>query len=627
MNNRKLLYGINSPDDLRALRDEDIPELAAEIRAFLTSTVTKTGGHLASNLGVVELTLAIHRVFDSPRDHIIFDVGHQAYVHKILTGRRDEFCSLRRPGGLSGFTKRSESRHDPFGAGHSSTSLSAALGFASADLITGSGAYTVAVIGDGAYTGGMIHEALNNCKKNMRLIIILNENEMSISKNIGGFAKHMAQVRSNKSYYRVKDATRKTISHIPLIGKAAFAIARDTKQTIKNIMYDSNYFEELGLYYMGPVNGNDFFAVEDMLKIAKDLDRSVVIHVTTKKGKGYRPAEQSPDSFHSVKPAGSLPVSCGFSENAGDYLSEKAFNCKDICAITAAMTEGTGLSRFKSDHPSRFFDVGIAEEHAVTFAAGLAANGMRPYFAVYSSFMQRAYDNLIHDVSLQALPVTFLIDRAGLSNGDGPTHHGIYDVAFMSQVPDLKIIAPNSYSSLRRAIDLSYNSDSATAIRYSNCSENTAVSGRFIRESRPDSIGAKCDFDELSSPEIVIVTYGRIVEEAVKAEIALNSEGICCGIVLLEMIKPYETSYRDLDGFIPDSCKKIIYLEEGVKNGGASMILSQRMRNSVKYNNVDIVLLAIENTFESGEKGKTLQESCGISSGDIIRAARKRNNL
>ncbi len=619
--NNKLLESINSPDDLRALREDEIPELAAEIRSFLIAAVTRTGGHLASNLGVVELTLAIHRVFDSPRDHIIFDVGHQAYVHKLITGRRGEFMTLRSPGGLSGFTKRSESEHDPFGAGHSSTSLSAALGFASADLISGSGAYTIAVIGDGAYTGGMIHEALNNCRKNMRLIIILNENEMSISKNIGGFAKQIARVRSNKSYYRVKDATRNTISHIPLVGKAAFAFARDTKQAIKNIMYDSNYFEELGLYYMGPVNGNDFFAVEDMLRVAKDLDRSVVIHVTTRKGKGYRPAEQNPDSFHSIQPAGAESPAHGFSNMAGEYLADKAYRCRDLCAITAAMTRGTGLSSFKTKHPSRFFDVGIAEEHAATFAAGLAAAGMRPFFAVYSSFLQRAYDNVIHDIALQKLPVTLMIDRAGLSFGDGPTHHGIYDVAFLSQIPGVQLIAPSNKASLHRAVDYAYAAKRTTAIRYANCEEDQRIALNFTREARPGRLGSRCDYNEDQIPETVIVTYGRIVGEAIKAEEELRRRGLSCGIVAVEFIKPYALSANDIASLIPKNCKKIVFLEEGVRNGGAAMILSGMLRDRKEFAGVEMTVLAIDDTFVSGEKGKTLFESCGISSGDVVRAA------
>jgi len=620
MSKNKLLTSITSPADLKALPENEIPELATEIRQFLISNVTKTGGHLASNLGVVELTLAIHRVFDSPHDHIIFDVGHQSYVHKILTGRKSEFSSLRRPGGLSGFTKRSESEHDPFGAGHSSTSLSAALGFAEADRLRGSDAYTVVVIGDGAYTGGMIHEALNNCKKNMRLIIILNENEMSISKNIGGFAKQIAQVRSNKSYYRVKDATRSVISNVPLVGKAAFTLAKDTKQTLKNILYGSNYFEELGLYYMGPVDGNDFFAVQDLLNVAKSMSCSCVIHVTTRKGKGYRPAEQSPSAFHSVVPAGQRHPSHGFSDMAGEYLAEKAYSCPDICAITAAMTLGTGMTAFLTAHPRKFFDVGIAEEHAVTFAAGLAANGMRPFFAVYSSFFQRAYDNLIHDVALQDLPVVFLVDRAGLSMGDGPTHHGIFDVSFASQIPNISIFAPETYDSLHRAIDLAYKSKHPSVIRYSNCEEDPRVAFEFNRRSIGGELGSVCDFKEDFSPDVVIVTYGRAVSEALKAKKLMNEKGVSCGIILMELIKPYDVSCAQLLSLFPKNNFKLIFLEEGVKNGGAAMILSDMLRTKDVEKYGDAAIFAVEDPFITGKKGEDYLHTCCISAEDIISA-------
>lgn len=625
MTNNRFLDGINSPEDLKKMREEDIPQLAAEIRRFLVSNVTKTGGHLASNLGAVELTLAIHRVFDSPKDHIIFDVGHQAYVHKIITGRREEFGELRRVGGLSGFTKRRESEHDPFGAGHSSTSLSAALGFAAADVLDGNNAYTVCVIGDGAYTGGMIHEALNNCKKNMRLIIILNENEMSISKNIGGFAKHMAQVRSNKRYYRVKDATRNVISSIPLVGKAAFSIARDTKQTIKNMMYDSNYFEELGLYYMGPVDGNDFFEVEDMLSVAKSMNCSCVVHLTTKKGKGYRPAEQNPAMYHSITAQGKKHPSFSFSNKAGDYLSEKAYKCDDICAITAAMTLGTGLSKFKSEHADRFFDVGIAEEHAATFAAGLAAAGKRPFFAVYSSFMQRSYDNIIHDIALQHLPVCFFVDRAGLSAGDGATHHGVYDVAFLSQIPNISIFAPMTYDSLYRAIDIAYASDEPTAIRYANCEEDPEIVGVFADDRKDGEITAFRDYGEVDEPSVVVVTYGRIVAEAIKAKKLLAQRGIKCGVILLELIKPYEVSSAAVERLLPEGKCNVIFLEEGVKNGGAAMILKETLSERKIMKNKKSHILAIEDTLTSGEKGKTLYQTCGISAQDIVRVVTENN--
>lgn len=627
MEQYRLLEGIKEPADIKNISESDIPCLAREIRHFIVSNVSKTGGHLASNLGVVELTLAIHRVFDSPKDHIIFDVGHQAYVHKLLTGRADKFDTLRRPGGLSGFTKRCESEHDPFGAGHSSTALSAALGFAAADKLNGSNAYSVAVIGDGAYTGGMVHEALNNCEKDMKLIIIINENEMSISKNIGGFAKHIARIRSNKSYYRVKDATRSVLNHIPLVGKAAFSLVRDTKQTIKNMMYDSNYFEELGLYYMGPVDGNDFEAVEDMLNVAKGLSRSCVIHVTTKKGKGYRPSEENPDVFHAIPPKGKKIPGKNFSLLMGEYLTELAHSHPDICAVTAAMSQGTGLDSFKNVYPDRFFDVGIAEEHATTFAAGLAAAGKRPYFAVYSSFLQRAYDNLLHDVALQKLPVTFMVDRAGLSHGDGPTHHGIFDVAFASQIPGVTIIAPETRAVLHRAMDMSCESDLPMLIRYANEGEDPRIVEEFYSSGAHESISAVCNYAESDKLDCVIVTYGKIVTEAMKACDVLKDKDIKCGIILLELIKPYDCSALNIKKLLPTGVSKLLFLEEGIRAGGASMMLADTLRGYFNEKGIDYSILAIDDPFTAGETGKTLYQTCKISVEYIVSDILGTNNL
>lgn len=614
MSKYQYLTEINSPKDLKKLPEEAMPTLASEIRDFIISSVRKNGGHLASNLGTVELTLAMHRVFNSPHDHFIFDVGHQTYAHKILTGRREAFDSLRKPGGLSGFTKRSESEHDPFGAGHSSTSLSAALGFACADRINGSDAYTVAVIGDGAYTGGMIHEALNNCGKNMRLIIILNENEMSISKNIGGFARQMAKIRSRKSYYKVKDATRSVLDHIPLVGHAVFAMVRDTKQSIKNAMYDSNYFEDIGLYYIGPVNGNDYFALADLLQVAKGLDRSCVIHVTTRKGKGYRPAEAMPSDYHSVEPESAEKKDENFSLVAGKYLCKMAGRDERICAVTAAMTKGTGLTRFASEYPSRFFDVGIAEEHGATFCAGLAANGMKPFFAVYSSFLQRAYDNVIHDVALQSLPVTFLIDRAGLSEGDGATHHGIFDVSFLSGVPGMTLYAPVTADTLRLAMDECAASETPCAVRYANCCENEEIAAHFYPDGAPEKLGVRADFTGDAST--VVVTYGNIVCEALKAQKEIEN----CGIILLEKLRPYPETAKALSDLIPAAVKNVVFLEEGIKNGGASMILADKLHEDERFAPAKLRILAVDDQFVFGEKGKTMPQSAHISAEDIVNA-------
>ena len=407
------LSRVNTPDDLKTLSQDELTALSAEIRDFLVKRVSINGGHLASNLGVVELTLAIHRVFSTPKDHLIFDVGHQSYVHKLLTGRRDRFETLRRGGGLSGFPKRSESEHDCFGAGHSSTSLSAALGFAESDRLAGSDAYTVCVFGDGAYTGGMIHEALNNCSRKLRLIIIINENEMSISKNIGRFARNLSRLRSSRGYFRTKSATATLLGKIPLLGRPLVNLIRNIKIAFKNMLYGSNYFENLGLYYLGPIDGNDEAAVERLLQEAKTTKQSCIIHVKTKKGKGYAPAETYPDLFHGVSPSKStVPEGNSFSQEMGETLCKMAEENPKICAITAAMADGTGLTGFAEAYPNRFFDVGIAEEHAVTFAAGMAANGYRPVAAIYSTFLQRAYDNILHDVALQRLPVVFAVDSA-----------------------------------------------------------------------------------------------------------------------------------------------------------------------------------------------------------------------
>ena len=435
MANYIYLDKINSPADLKSLQEDEIAPLAEEIRAFLVEKVEQNGGHLASNLGVVELTLAIHRVFDIPNDHLIFDVGHQSYVHKIITGRKDQFETLRKGGGLSGFTKRSESECDCFGTGHSSTSVSAGLGFAQADKLLGVDASTIVVLGDGAFTGGMVHEALNNCERNLKLVIILNENEMSISKNIGSFAKVLTKLRLQQGYVNTKAITRKILSAIPFIGKPLLKLLRRIKQRIKDILYGSNYFENLGLFYIGPIDGNNEKQVEDALKLAKSCNESVLVHVNTVKGKGYEPAEKDPSKYHGISPKTSKPQKSSFSNEFGKHLSLLAKNDDKVCAITAAMLDGTGLCSFAEKFPERTFDVGIAEEHALTFACGLAAEGMKPYFAVYSTFLQRSYDNIIHDMALQNLPVKICIDRAGLNASDGPTHHGIYDVAMLSHIP------------------------------------------------------------------------------------------------------------------------------------------------------------------------------------------------
>lgn len=613
---RKILEKINNPQDLRGISESELPALCDEIRDFLIENVTKTGGHLASNLGVVELSVALHRVFDAPTDHLIFDVGHQSYVHKILTGRKDYFDTLRTPGGLSGFTKRSESEYDAFGCGHSSTSLSAAIGFARSDIQKGSNAYTVAIIGDGAFTGGMIHEALNNVTENMRLIIIINENEMSISKNTGAFASYMTKIRAKKKYFKIKDKTHSALIKIPGIGKGVAKGIISTKQFFKNAIYGSNYFEDIGIYYMGPTDGNDINSLIEMLEVAKGLKRSTIIHITTKKGKGYEPAEKMPWKFHGIS-GESDKLQSGFTDNFGSILCDMALEHKDIVTITAAMPDGCGVYGFKQLYPERYFDVGIAEEHGATFAAGLAANGMKPFFTVYSSFLQRAYDNVLHDIALQNLPVVICVDRAGLSSGDGATHHGIYDVSFLSSIPGIEILSPATYECQKRCLEYAYFAKSPVVIRYPKGVECEDVKNAFYHRT-DNSIGIKSDFE--GEKKCIIITYGAIAKEALKAEKMLEEQGVSCGTVLLERIRPH----RDTAALVADRITKktdtLIFLEEGVYNGGVGMCLFDEIYKLKKYADKRFIIKAIVNGFDSGKLGESLYQTMGIDAEAVFNA-------
>ena len=613
---------INTPDDLKNMPAEDIAPLCDEIRSYLIERVQENGGHLASNLGAVEMTIAIHRVFSSPQDHIIFDVGHQSYTHKLVTGRREEFDTLRRGGGISGFPKRNESEHDAFGTGHSSTSLSAALGFAEADRLSGSDAYTVCVFGDGAFTGGMIHEALNNCRKDLRLVIILNENEMSISKNIGRLALSLTKLRSAKGYFNTKRATASILQKIPLIGKPIFRFLLRTKMAIKDMLYGSNSFENLGLYYLGPIDGNDESAVEQLLQEAKASGQSCIIHLHTKKGKGYAPAEEHPDRYHALHPAGtSLPVGHSFSEEMGTYLTELAHKDNRICAITAAMTSGTGLSSFHAEHPERFFDVGIAEPHAVTFAAGLAANGYRPVVAIYSSFLQRAYDNIIHDVALQNLPVVFCIDRAGLNSGDGPTHHGIFDVAFLSEIPNVSIYTPITNAALQSVIVEAITLNTPTAIRYPSGYENTAIRDAFYAATHTVSGRVRADYtaEEAQGLDAVIITNGRITAEALKAKDVLKEQGKKIGILLLEQIKPYDKIAKEAASLLPTHPCRVLFLEEEIYTGGMGMNLSNALAEHEVMKNKSITVKALSDGFAIQVKDEHIWKSFGLDCDGIVR--------
>ncbi len=619
------LNSIHSPEDFKKIPSEAMEAVAAEIRKELIRVTSANGGHLASNLGVVELTMAIHRVFHTPHDHVIFDVGHQSYVHKMLTGRYDRMETIRQAGGLCGFTNRFESEHDCFGAGHSSTSLSAALGFAMSDKLKNSDAYTVVVIGDGAYTGGMIHEALNNCRKNLNLIIIMNENEMSISKNIGRFATNLSKLRTRSGYFKTKKATGVFLRKIPWIGKHLFWFVRGIKKSIKNVLYGSNYFESMGLTYLGPIDGNDYTEVENLLKEAKKLGESVVVHLKTKKGKGFAPAEIAPDFYHGIQPqCVTKSEKPSFSCEMGHVLSELAQTDDRVCAITAAMGDGTGLNEFKKRFPDRFFDVGIAEEHALTFAAGLAANGMRPCTAIYSTFLQRGYDNLIHDIALQQLPCVIFVDRAGLNAGDGSTHHGIFDVAFLSQIPNMTIYTPITLGALRQAIQTAYESAMPVAIRYPNGTESEQVLRTFYPDGVYTAPGAVRSYSDQTPLDLVIVTHGRIVTEAIKAAERLKEQGISTGVILLEVLKPYSFSAKEIIRLLPNTNCGIVFLEEEIKSGGAGMNLAEELCRCHALRKERIGIVAVEDSFVTKRRaGESIYESAGIDAARICEIGSK----
>ncbi len=553
---------IKSPRDVKNIPPEKLSSLADEIRGVLIETVSHNGGHLASNLGVVELTIAIHKVFDSPKDQIVFDVGHQAYTHKLLTGRYDRFSTVRTSGGLSGFTNPDESEHDIFFSGHSSTSVSSSLGLAQAKLMSGDDGYVVAVIGDGSFTGGMAYEALNNAgKTNNKLIVILNDNKMSISENVGAFASYLAVIRTNPRYFRLKQRTERALNRIPFIGERISAQLFNLKTALKNKIYNkSTFFEDIGFRYMGPIDGHNIKQLCQALEGAKFINGPVVLHVITTKGKGYDFAEKMPSEFHGIAKFDietGEPLSGGenFSSHFGDTLCKIAENDDRICAVTAAMSLGTGLDGFAGKFPDRFFDVGIAEQHAVTFTSGLAKNGMIPIFAVYSTFLQRAYDQLIHDISLQRSHCIFAVDRAGFVGEDGVTHQGLFDVSFINAIPGFKVYAPADFAELESDLKSAvYEDDMPVVIRYPRGSE--AVIDE-TPEYRSESYNI---YGDMEFAEKVIITYGRISKNAVEAMKQTENTAV----IKMNIIKPISAEIAEKVKAI----KNVFFFEEGVKSGG-----------------------------------------------------------
>lgn len=609
----KFLSGINKPDDIKKLNTAELEKLSDEIRFKLIETVSENGGHLASNLGVVELTIAMHKVFDSPYDQFVFDVGHQCYTHKLLTGRYNEFSTLRTKGGISGFCRPTESEHDIFYSGHSGTSVSAGLGLAAAKLINKDDHYVVSVIGDGSFTGGMVYEALNNGgRTGAKHIIVLNDNKMSISENVGSFAKYLAEIRANPGYMTFKENTEKALNKMPLGQKIVDRLFR-LKTDIKNKLYSqSTFFEDLGYRYMGPIDGHNIEQLCNALESAKKVNGPVLLHIITVKGKGYGHAEKSPSIFHGISKfdvdTGEAVSGCvSFSDKFGEYICEHAEKDSTVCAITAAMKTGTGLQKFSEDYPDRFFDVGIAEEHAVTFASGLAKNGMKPVYAVYSTFLQRCYDQIVHDISLQKLKIIFAVDRAGIVGEDGETHHGIFDVAFLSTVPDIKIYSPCCFRSLCADINNAlYADECPVAIRYPRgCpSEN-------VEKLRYNEI----EYSEYGNPEgdTVILTYGRITSEAIDAVDELAASGKVAFILSLNQIKPIpETVFEKASKF-----KKIYFFEEGIKSGGVGeKFASELIQNGYKGS---FSLTAIEDKFVEQAKTEELLDAYKLSKYEIIK--------
>ena len=572
-----ILEQIKGPEDLKKLTSEELSQLAEEIRAFLIEKISHTGGHLASNLGVVELTIALFRTFDLPEDKIIWDVGHQSYTHKILSGRRMEFDELRQYGGLSGFPKRKESPYDSFDTGHSSTSISAGLGIAQGRDILGEDYKVVSVIGDGALTGGMAYEALNNAarmKKNF--IIILNDNKMSISENVGGMSRYLGGLRTGAGYNDLKKNVADTLERIPVVGGRMIDKIKRTKNSIKQLFIPGMLFENMGITYLGPVDGHNIPALCKVLKEAQKLDHAVLVHVLTKKGKGYEPAEKNPAHFHGVSP---------FDIKTGKPLAEKKYPTytdvfsKKLCqlgethpelvAVTAAMPDGTGVAAFGKKFPDRFFDVGIAEAHAVTSAAGMAAAGLRPVVAVYSSFLQRGYDQILHDVCIQNLPVLFAVDRAGLVGSDGETHQGIFDYSYLTSIPNMSVAAPKNLWELRAMLDFAMDYKAPFAIRYPR---GTAYRG--LKEfMQPIAYGkGEMIYEE---ENIALLAVGSMVSTGEHVRAKLKEEGVSCTLANARFVKPFD---KELVDRLAKNHRLIVTMEENVLQGGYGLQVKAYVR-------------------------------------------------
>lgn len=607
----RYLSKINKPEDLLNLSFEEIDLLSDEIRRFLIKNISKTGGHLASNLGVVELTLALHTIFDTNKDKIVFDVGHQSYVHKIITGRRDRFSTLRQFNGLSGFPKRNESIHDSFDTGHSSTSISAALGMAIARDISKQNYQVAALIGDGALTGGMALEGLNHLGSSKTdLMVILNDNEMSICKNVGGISNYLCNIRITRTYRKLSKQMIGLMSSVPVIGIKATNAAVKIKDGLKHIVMPGAFFEEMGIKYFGPFDGHDYRSLVKALSEIKKISGPKIVHVITKKGKGYSFAEQNPSSYHGV---GSFEVNKGvetsstlsYSSVAGNALIDLFEKDNKCVAVTAAMTNGTGLDDLKEKFPQRVIDVGIAEGHAVTFAAGMASAGVKPYFAVYSTFLQRAYDQIVHDVALQKLPVTLLVDRAGLVGEDGETHHGILDLGFLNTIPNMMILAPKDKEELESMIRQTHTCDFPVAIRYPR---GKAIS---IESSANDDV---FKWESLKrGDDVVILAVGKMVETALHAAKELLQHNISCEVVNARIIKPLDKNFLTS---VSQNHSMIYTLEDNTISGGFGSNISKALMD-MNYTKT-VKNISLPDSFIEHGNVDLLYEKYGLSCERIV---------
>lgn len=618
-----LLNRIEKPEDVKALTVRELEQLASELRHFIIDTVSQNGGHLAPNLGTVELTLALYRVFQFPGDKLVWDVGHQAYTHKILTGRRDAFKTLRKKGGITGFPNRSESVYDAFGVGHASTSISAALGMALARDAKGEKNQVIAVIGDGALTGGESFEALNNAGDlGTKLIVILNDNEMSIDANVGAMSEYLSRIRIAPQYARAKRDMGSLLMSIPHIGDKVYKTASHLKDGVRSVLVPGSLFEEMGFHYIGPIDGHNIGLLEEVLASAKEMEGPVLIHIHTVKGKGYKPAEQAPEKFHGVgcfdpstgksaKKAGCAP---SYTSVFSKALIDLAKDRPDILAITAAMPSGTGLKAFGQAYPKRFFDVGIAEEHAMTLAAGMAAAGMHPVIALYSTFAQRAYDQLIHDVCLQNLPVTLCLDRAGLVGEDGPTHHGVFDLSYLRQMPNMCVMAPKDEEELRHMLATAIAIEGPAAVRY----PRGAGLGVPLTDSLETLPVGKAEVLQ-EEGTIAFLAVGTMVEKAKEAAAILKEEGIEAAVVNMRFIKPLDT---ELLGEMARTKKLLITAEENVLAGGFGSAVAEYLAD----HGIEVPLLrfGIPDRFIEQGTRRELLSLCGLQPDEMAERIRER---